>query len=232
MPATALVMAGGQGSRLRPLTISIPKPLLPVGSRAILEIILSQIASAGVSCAYVSVGYRGFLVKAFLRELRIASLNVEVIEEDTPLGTAGPLSLLPELDGPVFMMNGDVLTRAPIADAIADHAASGADLTMLVHRHPVPLPYGLVDVADGRVQGIREKPVLDFDVATGMYVFSPRTVASVPSATRIDMPALITDLISSGRDVRAFAFTELWTDVADLADYEKVNLNSAEWEDL
>lgn len=232
MGARALVMAGGEGSRLRPLTISIPKPLLPVGSRAILEIILSQLAAAGVTVAFVSVGYRGFLVKSFLRELRIEGLHLEVVEEHEPLGTAGPLSLLPPLDGPLFVMNGDVLTRAPIRDALAAHEATGAQLTMLVHRHPVPMPYGLVDVEGGRVVGVREKPTLHFDVATGMYAISPDVVASVPSGRRLDMPTLISDLIAGGSDVRAFPFEELWTDVADLADYEKVNLNSAEWEEL
>jgi NDP-mannose synthase len=229
----AVVMAGGQGTRLRPLTVTIPKPMLPVGSRAILEIILRQVQQAGISTVYVSVGYRGYLVRSFLRELAIDGLRIEVLEEDEPLGTAGALALLPPGDEQVFTMNGDVLTRAPMAAAIAGHAAShDAALTMLVHRHPVPLPYGLIEIEDGLVRGMREKPVIDFDVATGMYVISRDVIAGLVRGERVDMPDLITGLISAGRTVRAHVFDELWTDVADLADFEKVNLNSEEWESL
>lgn len=230
--AIGVVMAGGQGTRLRPLTVTIPKPMLPVGSRAILEIILRQLRHAGLDLVYVSVGYRGYLVRSFLRELAIDGLRVEVLEEDEPLGTAGALALLPPGEGAVFTINGDILTKAPIAAAIAGHQESGGDLTMLVHRHPVPLPYGLVDIEDGAVRRIREKPVIDFEVATGMYVISRSVVDGLVRGERLDMPDLITSLISSDRPVRAHVFDELWTDVADLADFEKVNLNSDEWESL
>ncbi len=231
-PAVALVMAGGEGTRLRPLTVTVPKPMLPVGSRAILEIVLRQIAAAGVEQVHVSVGYRGYLVKSFLRELDIPGASVTVVEEASPLGTAGPLALLPPTEEPVFVMNGDVLTRAPIRAAIDAHRATGAALTMLVHRHHVPLPYGLVDLDGDRVAGLREKPTLEFHVATGMYVISPEVVGSVAGGCRLDMPDLIARVSADGGDVRAFEFEELWTDVADLADFEKVNLNSSEWEDL
>jgi NDP-sugar pyrophosphorylase family protein len=228
----AVVMAGGLGTRLRSLTVAVPKPLLPVGSRAILEIILRQIQRAGIERVYVSIGYRGYLVKAFLRDLAIDGLCIEVLEEDEPLGTAGALALLPPGDEDVFSMNGDVLTRAPIAEAIASHAASTASLTMLVHRHPVPLPYGLVDTDGARVLGIQEKPTVDFRVATGMYLVRRSVIDALKVGERVDMPDLITSLIAGGQEVRSFEFHELWTDVADLADYEKVNLNSSEWEDL
>lgn len=228
----AVVMAGGQGTRLRPLTVTIPKPMLPVGSRAILEIILRQLQHAGIGLVYVSVGYRGYLVRSFLRELAIGGLRIEVLEEVEPLGTAGALALLPAGPEAVFAMNGDVLTRAPIARAIEGHAGSGAALTMLVHRHPVPLPYGLVDIKDGMVRRVREKPVIDFEVATGMYVIAREVIDAMTPGERVDMPDLITGLIGAGRPVRGHVFDELWTDVADLADFEKVNLNSEEWESL
>lgn len=228
----AVVMAGGKGTRLRPLTVTIPKPMLPVGSRAILEIILRQLQRAGIELVYVSVGYRGYLVRSFLRELEIEGLRIEILEEDEPLGTAGALALLPPGPEAVFAMNGDVLTRAPIDRAIAGHHQAGAALTMLVHRHPVPLPYGLIEIEDGLVRGMREKPVIDFDVATGMYVISRDVIDGLTAGERLDMPDLITGLIAGGREVRAHVFDELWTDVADLADFEKVNLNSEEWESL
>lgn len=228
----AVVMAGGQGTRLRPLTVTIPKPMLPVGSRAILEIILRQLQAAGITTVYVSVGYRGYLVRSFLRELAIDGLRIEVLEEDEPLGTAGALALLPPGPESVFAINGDVLTRAPMAVAIAAHVESAAALTMLVHRHPVPLPYGLIEIEDGLVRGVREKPVIDFEVATGMYVISRDVIDGLTAGERLDMPDLITGLIQEGRPVRAHVFDELWTDVADLADFEKVNLNSEEWESL
>ncbi len=227
-----LVMAGGEGTRLRPLTVTVPKPMLPVGSRAILEIVLRQIAAAGVSEIYVSVGYRGYLVRSFLRELVIPNATVLVVEEDSPLGTAGALSLLPRGDADVFVMNGDVLTRAPIEKAIAAHCRGSAAVTMLVHRHPVALPYGVLEIEGGEVVGILEKPTIEYRVATGMYVIARRVVDGIPPGERVDMPNLLSELMASKETVAAFEFDELWTDVADLADFEKVNLNSAEWEDL
>lgn len=228
----AVVMAGGQGVRLRELTVAVPKPLLPVGSRPILEIILHQLVRAGLSRVFVSVGYRGWLVKSFLREMSVAGLTIDVLEEDHALGTAGALSLLPPGPEAVFSINGDVLTRAPMAKAVAHHHSLTADFTMLVHRHLVPLPYGLIDMSGGYVVAVREKPTVDFRVATGMYVISRGVINSLTPAGRIDMPDLINDLIARGKRVAGFEFDELWTDVADLADYEKVNLNSEEWEDL
>ena len=230
--AIGFVFAGGKGTRLRPLTLAVPKPLLPVGTRAILEIILHWLAREGIRRIFVSVGYRGYLVRAYLREIDLGGVEVTMVEEDVPLGTAGPLSLLPPGDEPVFVMNGDVLCRAPVSKALVAHERSGADLTMLVQDHPVPLPYGLVDSVDGAVTGIREKPVVRFRVATGMYVVSRSALAFLEPGVRCDMPDLITGLISEKRQVRQFEFDEFWTDVADLADYEKVNLEAEQWEDL
>ena len=228
-----VVMAGGQGTRLRPLTVTIPKPMLPVGRRAIIEIILRQIRNVGIERIFVSVGYRGYLVRSYLRELDLPGVSIEIVEEQEPLGTAGPLALLPPGYDDVFLMNGDVLTRAPIDEAVEAHRTNADDLTMLVHRHPVALPYGLLEIEGGgwsasarsRRSSSRWPPACTWSVGTSSSSTSSR-------GERCDMPDLIGALIGGAGSVGAFEFDQMWTDVADLADFEKINLTSDEWEDL
>jgi len=227
----ALIMAGGQGTRLRPLTFSLPKPHLPVGERPILEIIIRQLRRHGFQRVFVSLGFKGHLIRAYLTEAAIEGIEVHCLAEPEPLGTAGPLRLLPPDVDNIFMINGDILTGLDFGRVIRDHEADGtAYLTVVVHNHEVPLPYGVFDIEDGRIQGIREKPVLQMPVATGMYALDRRAIEEVPHG-RSDMPDLINRLVATNR-VRAFMSEEFWTDVADLADYERVNLDAERWNSL
>src|SRR3954453_4534652 len=141
----SLVMAAGLGTRLRPLTFSLPKPLLPVGGQPILEILLRRLRRQGFTRVFVSIGHKGHLVRSYLKELSLDGGDVACVSEDTPLGTAGALRLLPDAVADVFVINGDILTESDHAGVLREHAASGAALTLVVHHHSVPLPYGVVD---------------------------------------------------------------------------------------
>lgn len=223
-------MAGGMGTRLQPLTFSLPKPLLPVGERPIIEIIIGQLRRAGFERVFISLGHKGHLIRAYLSEAPLGDVRVEYLREETPLGTAGALRLLPEDVDHLFVINGDILTKTDFANVLAGHRADGdAALTVVIHRHDVPLPYGVFQLDGERVLGIEEKPTLKIPVATGMYALDRRAVDAIPTG-RSDMPDLI-NALARERRVRAHLIDEFWTDVADLVDYEQVNLDGDQWSD-
>ena len=221
-------MAGGLGTRLQPLTFSLPKPLLPVGGQPILEILLRQLRRHGFTRVFVSVGHKGHLVRSYLNEVSVDGVETRCLSENEPLGTAGALRLLPPDVGDVFVVNGDILTESDHGDVLRGHAAQDAAMTVVVHDHQVPLPYGVVDLDGRQVTGIREKPVLRLSVATGMYALSLPEVLAVLPVGRADMPDLVNRLAAQGR-VRGHLTHDFWTDVADLADYERVELDSSRW---
>lgn len=223
-------MAGGMGTRLRPLTFALPKPLLPVGARPIVEILLRQLARQGFARVWVSLGHKGHLIRAYLDQNPVDGLDVRWLTEDEPLGTAGSLRLLPPEVEHVFVVNGDILTDVDFAEVLRAHVASGFPATVVVHRHDVSLPYGVLTVDGELVRAIDEKPTLHLPVATGMYALSRAGLDCVGEG-RVDMPDVLNRLAAEGR-LRAHEIDAFWTDVADLAAYEAVNLDSDRWADL
>jgi NDP-mannose synthase len=224
----ALVMAGGLGTRLRPLTFSLPKPLLPVGGRPILEVLLRQLQRDGFTRVFVSVGHKGHLVRSYLNELRLDGVEVSCLSEDTPLGTAGALRLLPPDVKHLFVVNGDILSESDHGWVLRAHRTAGLPMTVVVHHHAVPLPYGVIELDGDLVTGIQEKPTLHMPVATGMYALDvPRVLPLLPEG-RSDMPDLVLALAARG-EARAQITTAFWTDVADLADYERIELEGERW---
>lgn len=224
-------MAGGLGTRLQPLTFSLPKPLLPVGERPIIEIIIGQLRRAGFTRVFVSLGHKGHLIRAYLSEAPLGDVEVHYLVEESPLGTAGALRLIPDDVEDVFIINGDILTRTDFGDVLRGHRSDGGDasLTVVIHHHDVPLPYGVFSLDGDRVISIEEKPTLHIPVATGMYALDRRALESIPEG-RSDMPDLINALTPRGH-VRAHVIEEFWTDVADLVDYERVHLDGDLWTD-
>lgn len=222
-------MAGGRGTRLQPLTFSLPKPLLPVGERPIVEILVRQLAAQGFHRVFLSVGHKGHLIRAYFNETPIADVDLRYLEEPEPLGTAGALRLLPDEVSDVFVVNGDILTDVDFAAILTGHVGSGFAVTVAVHHHAVPLPYGVFTLDGDRVVEIREKPTVDLPVATGIYAVSRAAIEAMPRG-RCDMPDLLNLLAASGQ-VRAHVIEGFWTDVADLAAYEAVNLDAQRWAD-
>lgn len=222
-------MAGGRGTRLQPLTFSLPKPLLPVGERPIVEILVRQLATAGFDRVFISLGHKGHLIRAYFHDVVIDGVELCFLDEPEPLGTAGALRLLPVDVQEVFVVNGDILTDVDFFDVLSGHVGSGYDITVAVHHHAVPLPYGVFTVDGEKVVEIREKPTVTLPVATGMYAVSRRAIDQMPTG-RCDMPDLLNALARDGR-VRAHVIDGFWTDVADLAAYEAVNLDAQRWAD-
>ena len=220
-----VLMAGGFGKRLRPLTDDIPKPLLKVGTKPILEIIIDQFIDAGFRNFYISTHYKAELVRAHFGDGDQWDVNIQYVHEETPLGTAGALGLLPDdlLELPTVMMNGDLLTKVNFSHLLNFHNEQDGIATMCVREYDFQVPYGVVEVDDHKVLGIVEKPVHKFFVSAGIYVLSPSLVKSVDGAKYIDMPQLLDKQIQDGQKVGMFPLYEYWLDIGRKDDYNMAN---------
>ncbi|QJB56576.1 nucleotidyltransferase family protein [Pseudodesulfovibrio sp. zrk46] len=219
-----VLMAGGLGTRLRPLTNDCPKPLLAVGGRPILETILRQFIDHGFEHFHLSVNYRAEMVQDYFGDGSKFGVQIEYIHEKEQLGTAGALGLLPEVpNAPIFVMNGDLLTNVDYGKMMDFHIANEAVATMAVRNLEMQVPYGVVEVEEGRVQAIQEKPIKSFFVNAGVYVLSPEIVAEIPKDEYLDMPTLFDKQIELNRKAAAFPVHEYWVDIGQMKDFEQAN---------
>jgi len=212
--ATAVIMAGGFGRRLREHTRETPKPLLSVRGRPILEQLIERLVSAGVCKIYIAVHYRKEQIEDFVSKLN-TSAELQLIEETIPLGTAGALGLLPELpSSPLLLLNGDILTRTDFGAMMAFHQNSADDLTVGAARYEFEVPFGVIEHdGKGRLKNILEKPRHKHFVAAGIYILEPSVCSLVESDQRIDMPDLIKEALIKELRVGIFPIHEYWLDV-------------------
>jgi len=218
-----VLMAGGIGARLRPLTAERPKPMLLVGGRPILETILLNFIESGFHRFYISVNYMADMVREHFGDGSRWGVEIRYIDEPERMGTAGAVGLLPEQPAaPVVVMNGDLLTKVNFASLLDFHHAQGAEGTMCVREYDLQVPYGVVKLKDHRLLSVEEKPVQRFFVNAGIYVLSPAAVALIPPAF-YDMPALFERLVAEGRETAVFPVREYWLDIGHLADLEKAH---------
>lgn len=224
------LMAGGFGTRLKPLTDDCPKPLLPVGGKPILETILESFIAAGFHRFYVSVHYLAERIKSHFGDGSQWGVTVKYVEEETPLGTGGALGLLPETDGlPVVVINGDVLTRLDFNALVDFHDAQDADMTLCVREYDVKVPFGVVEGKDSQVTDIVEKPVHRFLVNAGVYVIGPTILEELKPARRIDMPDLVKDCLARNGKVGMFPIHEYWIDIGIPEDFHKAQQDVVKW---
>ncbi|MES9994611.1 sugar phosphate nucleotidyltransferase [Desulfovibrio aminophilus] len=223
-----VLMAGGLGTRLRPLTEDCPKPLLPVGGRPLLETIMQQFIQHGFHTFFISVNYRADMVEEHFGDGARLGVSIEYLREREPLGTAGALGLLPRKpDAPVFVMNGDLLTRVDFPGMLDFHLAQGAHATMAVRGFDIQVPYGVVDVRENSIVGLEEKPVQKFFVNAGIYVLGPEAVAEIAPDAYLDMPSLFSRLMEQGDPTAAFPIHEYWMDIGRRQDFDQANCDFA-----
>ena len=223
-------MAGGLGSRLRPLTDEVPKPLLPIGGRPILELILRQLRSATVDEVFISLGYKAELIRAYVADGRRLGLRVRYIDEPSPLGTAGALGYVKQyVQGPLLVMNGDILTKLDFRAFHQEHVAAQAMITLGVREDRYQIPFGLVETQDGLVVQIREKPVQEYLVSAGIYVMSPEAIEGVLPGVRLNVPDLINQVVGRGGRVRYHVIREKWIDIGAMEDFHRANEEPDEW---
>jgi NDP-sugar pyrophosphorylase family protein len=219
-PLRAVVMAGGLGSRLAPLTEETPKPMLPVGDRPLLERIVAQLREAGIRHVNLTTHYRGEAIAAHFGDGREHGVEIEYVSEERPLGTAGALGLV-DSDDPILVMNGDILTRVDFRAMHRFHDEHEADMTVAVRPYEARVPYGLVELEDAHVTAISEKPLVRGFVNAGIYLIAPGVSRLVEPSESLDMPQLIERLVAGSRRVVGFPLREYWLDIGRLADYEQ-----------
>jgi NDP-mannose synthase len=218
----AVILAGGQGMRLRPYTTVLPKPLLPVGDRPVLELIVHQLARAGFTQLDLLVGHLGHLIRAYLQEGTDIPADVEVRYhwEDEPLGTAGALHQIAEPSESFVVMNGDTLTTLDYRKLMRFHADSGAALTIATHRKDVAIDLGVIESEDGLLARYIEKPTLHYMVSMGVYVYEPRVLNHIPHR-RFDFPQVAEALLDSDERVSIYPFDGIWFDIGTPAAHER-----------
>ena len=223
------LLAGGFGKRLRPLTDVVPKPMLLVGGKPILEIIIEKFIAQGFRRFYIAVHYMADKIKAHFGDGKKWNATIRYVEEDVPLGTAGALALLPKgSDLPMFVMNGDLMTRVNFIDLLQFHEKHSAVATICGHAHTYQVPFGVVESEGHTVLGIVEKPVYKHFVNAGIYVISPQIIEAIVEEKPLDMPDMLQELIDNGQKVCFFPLHEYWLDIGRMSDFERAKREFSE----
>jgi NDP-sugar pyrophosphorylase family protein len=225
-----VLMAGGLGLRLRPLTSQIPKPLVKVGTRPVLETIVESFADQGFTDLYLCINYKGELIREHFGDGSRWGVSITYLQEERRLGTAGALSLLPRVPRePVIVMNGDLLTRVDFVRLLEFHRRQGFAATMAMREYQHQVPYGVLELGDGyQIRQLVEKPVQRYHVSAGIYVLEPRVLELVPAGSYYDMPLLFGELIARQEPVGSFPLRDYWIDIGRLEDLEQAHTDFAE----
>lgn len=218
----AVVMAGGTGSRLRPITYETPKPLLVVGGKPILFILLDQILSEKFDRVFVSVNYKADAIISTIRDASRYRGKVDFLMEKEPLGTAGSLKLLPvRPTAPFAVINGDLLTNVSLAEMRNFHASEGNRVTVALKHETYTVPYGVAELDGSRILRLKEKPSYDHYVNTGVYIVDPEVIDRIPLGTKYDMTSVVEATIQSNARVGWYPVHEYWLDIGTPAQYER-----------
>lgn len=214
LPNSVVIMAGGEGKRLRPLTYDCPKPMLKVAGKPLLEIILKQCLDAGFEHFYFAVNYLKEQIQSHFQDGSAWGARIQYLEEDKPLGTAGALSLLPQCPShPFLVLNGDILTRVDYNHLLRFHAEHHSAATLCVREYSTQIPYGVVRMDDVKVLDLQEKPVLTHYVNAGIYLLNPEVLTMLPKDIFFDMPNFLEIVSQQGKPVSAFPIHEYWLDI-------------------
>jgi NDP-sugar pyrophosphorylase family protein len=222
----AVVLAGGTGTRLAPYTRIIPKPMMPIGDKAILEIMLLQMRKAGISDVILTVGHLAGLMRAYFQDGTQFGMRISYSHEEKPLGTAGPLGLIDGLDDTFIVCNGDVLTTLNLCEFINFHHQNHGIATIASHKRQVNIDLGVILMnGDNSIAGYQEKPIISYMVSMGIYIFEPEVLNYIPKNQFLNFPDLVGLLLSDKKRVVAFPFDGYWEDLGRPDDYERANVD-------
>jgi NDP-sugar pyrophosphorylase family protein len=221
-----VILAGGKGARLKPYTSVLPKPLMPLGDRAILEVVIRQLARQGFVDITLSVGHLAHVIEAVFRDGRDHCVELTYVREDAPLGTAGSLRLVPDLDSTFLMLNGDLVTAFDFRELVRAHRAGGHVLTIATTMRRVNMDYGILTVEPGHrntghVVGFTEKPTVEVRVSMGIYVLEPAALNFIPGEGYFDFPDLVHALLGANAPIGSFDYEGLWLDIGRQEDYDQ-----------
>ncbi len=218
---SAVIMAGGYGKRLLPLTEQVPKPMLPVGDRPLLELTIQQLRRSGIRDISLTTHYLPDSIVQYFGDGSAFGVRLSYLKEDIPLGTAGGIKLMKRIQNPFIVINGDIITGVPFQEMLNFHRKHHASLTVGVRKYEVEVPFGVVDLDEVRVNYIREKPSFSFFINAGAYLLEPEVCDFIPADRRFDMTDLIQRLIEAGKIVVSFPIMEYWLDIGRHEDYAK-----------
>jgi NDP-sugar pyrophosphorylase family protein len=222
----AVILAGGEGTRLRPYTTVLPKPLMPIGDRPVLDIVVRQLKHHGFERITIATGYLAELIEAFFGDGERYGIPIDYHREHQPLGTVGALALIEGLaEDDVLVMNGDVLTDLDYTALLSRHKESGAAATIATKTREIQVSLGVLRFGDPddatRLTGYDEKPTIDYTASMGVYCFAPRAIGQIEPEVRLDFPDLVLRLIAAGETVRAWPCDDYWLDIGRHDDYEQ-----------
>lgn len=216
----AIILAGGKGTRLRPFTTTIPKPLMPIGDLPILEVVLRQLKYFGVNQVVLAVSHLAELIMAFFRNGSKFGLNIRYSIEDEPLGTAGPLALIQDLEENFIVMNGDILSTINFKDLFDFHINRENDVTIASYKKEVKIDLGVLKFENEEFLDYIEKPTYYFDVSMGIYVINKKVINYIPNNAYMDIPNLILRLRDEGMKIRCYSGDYFWLDIGRVEDYQ------------
>lgn len=218
-----VILAGGKGKRLKPYTVVFPKPLVPIGDKPILEILIKQLSKFGFKDIIFATGHLAELIQAFFNDGSKFGVNITYSKEEVPLGTVGPLaSLQEELNETFLLLNGDVLTDLDINELVKFHKKSGAIATIALHERTVNIDYGVIETDENqKLINYHEKPSIKYHVSMGIYVLEPKVIKYIPKGKYFDLPELILKLIDTKELVKGYEYDGYWLDIGRPDDYEK-----------
>jgi NDP-sugar pyrophosphorylase family protein len=220
----AIILAGGKGTRLKPYTITIPKPLVPIGDNPILEIVIKQLKVNGFDRITLALGHQAELLKAYFQDGKRYGVKIDYSLEDIPLGTAGPLKLVKDLDENFLVLNSDDLTDLDYIDFFNFHTKNKALISIGMYSKEIQIDLGIIETnKDRTVQNYIEKPKHQFNVSMGIYAFNREAIKYIPENQRFDFPDLIRALLKNNKKVVSYHHEGFWLDIGRPEDYEKAN---------
>jgi len=218
----AIILAGGKGTRLQPYTTVLPKPLMPIGDIPIMEIVIRQLRYYGFKKITLTVGHQAALIETFFGDGKKLGVDVDYSREKTPLGTAGPLSLIDDLNETFLMMNGDLLTNLDYREMFRFHRNANAFVTLALYQKRVKINLGVISADErGFIKHYIEKPTMKYEVSTGIYVFQPQVQNYIPKGKKLDLPNLVKSLIKNNKKVIGYRFKGYWLDIGRYEDYQE-----------
>ncbi len=221
---TVVLMVGGAGLRLRPLTTNCPKPLLPIHGEPLLERTIKELAGQGFHKIILTVSYKSEMITTHFKDGSHWNVEISYIHEKQRLGTCGALGLLSELPSePLVVMNGDVITDLKLANILSFHRQTGALVTVGLHSYPIHVPYGVVEYEGTTLTAMHEKPIISRWISAGIYVLSPSALNLIPRGRFFDMPTLLQTILAGGDTVSTFPLYEHWMDIGSIEEYRRAN---------
>jgi NDP-sugar pyrophosphorylase family protein len=218
----AIILAGGKGTRLKPYTTIFPKPLMPINDMPILEVVIRQLKKAGFKKITMAVGHLAELIEAFFNNGIKWGLDISYSREDIPLGTAGPLAMLDDLDDTFLLMNGDVLSDLDYTDLVRFHHQQDAMATIAMYDKEVKIDLGILKTNEyHEIYDYIEKPMLTYQVSMGIYVFDKQVMKYIPQGKYFDLPDLVHNLIKAEEKIVGYHFKGYWRDIGRREDYEQ-----------